>query len=307
MRSKVGSPRRKPDLQIAERHWTNRARNKNLDSIAAAEAAEEAQKNSWKIWVLSPMYKKAEDTEEEKAREDRERQERRIEKDMKERRLDAKVEDLKKEECLLKRAEVDVHAADRNDTEKIREIQDRIWAREARERQERERLEGKRRAKLEKQQQELRERRSQEAAEALRKQRAENRAAEARNRWNTPCAAEGKARQGFTSTCRHNGWWPKVQGRTTCPEGRQYWTYLLQCPTCDVTACPNVRGLYGQGYRAIRQNPSEEISQGNLQTPSFSVMTSRLGKAEVMKRTKGNEWTRRRRRERGEGTKAGRV
>lgn len=46
--------------------------------------------------MLSPIYKKAEDSEEEKARKDRERQERRIEKDMKERRLGLKKADLKK-------------------------------------------------------------------------------------------------------------------------------------------------------------------------------------------------------------------
>ena len=50
---------------------------KNLDSIVAAEAATEAQKNSWGTWLLSPIFGKAEeDSEEEKARKDRERQER---------------------------------------------------------------------------------------------------------------------------------------------------------------------------------------------------------------------------------------
>ncbi|KAH8742516.1 hypothetical protein F5883DRAFT_596167, partial [Diaporthe sp. PMI_573] len=36
---------------------------KNLDSILAAEAAAKAQKNSWAMWLLSPIYKKAEDKE----------------------------------------------------------------------------------------------------------------------------------------------------------------------------------------------------------------------------------------------------
>jgi curved DNA-binding protein CbpA len=68
---------------------------KDLDSILAAEAAAETQKNSWSTWLLSPVYKKAEDSNEEKARKDRARQERRIEKDMKERRLDANKARLK--------------------------------------------------------------------------------------------------------------------------------------------------------------------------------------------------------------------
>ena len=37
---------------------------KGLDSLAAAEAAVEAQKNSWGTWMLSPIYKTVEDTEE---------------------------------------------------------------------------------------------------------------------------------------------------------------------------------------------------------------------------------------------------
>ncbi|KAJ8109500.1 hypothetical protein OPT61_g7413 [Boeremia exigua] len=60
----------------------------SLDSISAAEAAEEARKYSWGTWLLSPFYKKAEDSEEVKAQKDRARQERRIERDMKERRFD---------------------------------------------------------------------------------------------------------------------------------------------------------------------------------------------------------------------------
>jgi len=142
---------------------------KNLDSIVAAEAAEEAQKNSWGNWLLSPIYKKAEDSEEEKARKDRERQERKIEKDMKERRLGLKKADLKKEESLLRKAKEVVDAADLVENEKIRVIQDRIRARETWARQERERVERERIARSWKQQQEQREKREREAAEALRK------------------------------------------------------------------------------------------------------------------------------------------
>ncbi|KAF2027087.1 hypothetical protein EK21DRAFT_91855 [Setomelanomma holmii] len=52
---------------------------KNLDSILAPEAAPEAQKNSWTTSLMSPLYKKPEESEEDKARKDREKQERRIE------------------------------------------------------------------------------------------------------------------------------------------------------------------------------------------------------------------------------------
>lgn len=56
-----------------------------LVTIAAAEAAEEAQRNRWTTSILSPIYKRAENSEEVKAQKDRARQERRIERDMKER------------------------------------------------------------------------------------------------------------------------------------------------------------------------------------------------------------------------------
>lgn len=231
----------------------------NLDSIFAAEAAIEARKNSWRTWLFSPISTKAEDTEEEKARKDRERQERRIEKDMKERRLVLKKADLKREENLARKAKEEIDAADLGDDGKIRAIQVRIWARETQERQEREKVERERKAEFWKQQQEQREKWEREAAEALRKQQAEKRAAEQKRqeeetrKWQNIInnetrkyqeqyahlkRPEGSTRQAYTLTCRHDGWWLKVQGRTACPECDEIWTYLLQCPGCKMKACP---------------------------------------------------------------------
>jgi len=249
---------------------------------------QEAQKNSWGTWLLSPIYKKAEDSEEEKARKDRERQERRIEKDMKERRLGLKKADLKKEESLLRKAKEEVDAADLVDNGKIRVIQDRIRARETRERQERDRVERERIAKIWKQQQEeQREKWEREAAEALRKQQVEERAAEQKRqeeharKWqkiiddeakkcreqyahlNLPerfFTAEGSTRQASTSTCPHDGWWPKVQGRTACPECYEIWTYLLQCPGCKMKACPRCQG-------AIRPRIPRNAARTNQRAP----------------------------------------
>ena len=254
---------------------------KNLDSISDAEAAIEAQKNSWTTWLLSSISKQAEDTEEEKARKDRERQERRIEKDMKERRLVIKQAELKREEDRLRTAKEEIDAADRSEEEKIRVIQARIWARESLERQEREKAERAREANIRKKQQEQREKaerermanirkqqqeqreqrekREREAAEALRKQQAENRAAEQKRqeeetrKWQRffndrtgkhweqhthPNLPKGSTGQAYTSTCRHGGWWSKVQGRTACPKCDDIWTYLLRCPGCEMEACP---------------------------------------------------------------------
>ena len=246
----------------------------NLDSIAAAEAAVEAQKNSWTTWLLSPMTKKAEDTEE-TARKDRRRQERRIEKDMKERRLVLKEADLQREENRSRKAKEEVDAADLDDDGKIRVIEARISTRETRERLEREKAERERMTKLWKQEREQR-----EAAEALRKQQAEERAAEQKRqeetrKWhkiindrtrtyreqyahlNRP---EGGTRQAYTSTCRHDGWWPKVQGRTACPECHDVWTYLLQCPYCQMKACSRCQS-------AIRRRMPRNAARTNRPNP----------------------------------------
>lgn len=251
---------------------------RNLDSILAAEAAEEAQKRSWGTWLLSSIYKKVEDSEEEKAYKDRKRQERRIEKDMKERRLELKKGELKKEESLLTKAKEEVDAADLVDDWKIRVIQDKIRAIETWERQERERAERERTASIWKQQQEKREREAAEAAEAaeaLRKRQAEERAAEQKwhkeqaTKWqhifdddNYPFTAEGSAYQASRILCSHEGWWPKVQGRTACPECHDIWNYLLQCPGCKMKACPKcqykIRPKRNRRDRPKVRTPSED-------------------------------------------------
>ena len=221
---------------------------KNLESIAAAEALAEAQKNSWTAWVLSPIYKKVEDSEEEKARKDRARQERRVEKDMKERRLEVKKADLKREENLSLKAKREVDAADLCDDGKIRVIQARRLARENQERQEREKAERERLNKIRKQEQEQREKWQREVAEALRKKQAEKQATEQKRqeeearKWREQYAhlnrPTGGTRHARTTNCPHDGWWPKVQGRTACPKCDEIWTYLLECPGCKMKACP---------------------------------------------------------------------
>ena len=269
-----------------------------METIAAAEAAAEAQKNSWGTWILSPLYKKAEETEEEKARKDRARQERRIEKDLKERRLDLKKAELKKEEGLLATAKKEVDTANLIDDGKIQVLQNRIWAREAKEREERarvererlakiwqeqqeqqEKLERERLARFQKQQQEQREqreKREREAAEALRKRQAEQRKRdeeEAKKRQKSmddtfknphkqkPHVKPPKPSTHTSTWCRHEGWWPKVQGRKPCPECGDIWTYLLQCPGCNMEACPKCQSTIrpplrrGAARTVLRERP----------------------------------------------------
>ncbi|KAL5348819.1 hypothetical protein ACLOAV_006241 [Pseudogymnoascus australis] len=182
----------------------------NLESIAAAEAAVEAQKNSWGTWLLSPIYKKVEDTGEERERKDRGRQERKIGKDLKERKLGLRKADLTKEETLLRNAKEKVDSANLVDTGKITAIEDRIRAREERERQERERIERERRARVWKQEQEQREKEAQEAMMAWKKQRAEEQAAEQKRQEEQARRLQKIFDEETKAYCYHDGWWPKV-------------------------------------------------------------------------------------------------
>jgi hypothetical protein len=242
---------------------------KNLCEIAAAEAAEEAYKKSWGAWLLSPIYKQREDTEEEKERKDREKQERQIEKDMKERRLTSNMADLKAEQTRLRKAEEEVDAATAVDEAKIRTIENRRKARAQREREKKEKLDAERLEKLWREQQEQERKRAQEAAErfwqqqnaaraaeevrkaaahaALKKQEEESwkrrqKIYEDQQRRNQQYASsvdrESNNYSSCTSTCIHDGWWGKVQGRAACPVCNEVWNYLLQCPSCVKRACP---------------------------------------------------------------------
>ena len=291
-------------FQLQRGIWQLEREIKGLKIIIDAEAATEAQKNSWTAWLMSPISKKAEDTEEEKARKDRWRQESRIEKDMKERRLALTKADLKREQGLLGKAKEEIDAADLADERKIQMLQAKIrareaWEREEREKEERERMvkiwkqqkeqreqrekaererekaEQERMAKIRKQQQAQREQREKEAAEALRKKLAEQRAAEqkrheeATRKWQefinneTGKYERSTHRQAYSSTCRHDGWWSKVQGRTACPKCYEIWTYLLQCPGCKMKACPKCQAT-------IRPRLSRHRARTDRSTPSYA-------------------------------------
>lgn len=228
---------------------------KAFDSILAAEAAEKAQKNSWGTWLLS-IYKKAEDSEQGKARKDREMQEKRIEKDMKERRLEKRRVALKKEEGLFREEKGEIGAADMVDEEKIRVIQRGIWTRETWERRLRERQEEERRQKIRKQQQKQWKEKERNAAAIWRKQQAEERAAEHKRKEEFARMRRRSTDQASTSTCtstcNHDNWWTKVQHRAECPECYDFCIYLLECPDCKMKACAKCQGAIRRTRAARR-------------------------------------------------------
>nr|POE56249.1 chaperone protein dnaj [Quercus suber] len=244
-----------------------------LASVAAAEAAEQAQKNSWGRWLLSPFYKPVEESEDEKLRKDRHRQERKIDKINKERRLATEQTKLQRESGFLEEArQENEEVAGRSDREKqvvlnrarVRETRERL----ERERVDRERLDKIRRDMLERERVEQerlnnilreqlaqRERIAQEEREARREQEAEARAAESLRQQANRRRQRDNIRFGsyspdvYPSVCEHDGWWDKVHGRRACPDCGEVWTYLLQCPGCDILACPKCQKELRPKYR----------------------------------------------------------
>jgi hypothetical protein len=253
---------------------------KGLISIVAAEAAAEAQKNSWMTFFWSPICKKVEDSEEVKEQKDRARQERRIEKDMKERRLDVKKAELESTQQRMRTQKAMFEVANRKDDDMIGQLQTRIRQRENRKRQEMEEAERIKKADEMRQQREQQEKREREAAEARRQQRAAEQAAQQKRREEESrrqqkiideqlkTQREQSARrsvprtQARTAACSHDGWWPKVQGRTACPTCHESWTYLLQCPGCDMKACPRCQA-------AVRPSHPRRRAVPRIRTPSI--------------------------------------
>lgn len=243
--------------------------------ISKAEAAEDAQKKNWGIWFFNQVSKTAVAREDEIARKDRQRQERRIEKDFKERKIETLKAQLQEKEKMLQQSEKENSAADARHDLALRAAEARIRQRRAGEQQqqnskaaETERMEKARSEEQARQQ----EKRAQQEKQAQQEKRAEQekRAREATETWrqrlsraqtastapNDPPnrqAEQTPAYDWFRSTrptfthsphqtppsiCTHGGWWDKVQGRTTCTECDEVWTYLLMCPGCGKQACP---------------------------------------------------------------------
>ncbi|KAK4508783.1 hypothetical protein PRZ48_002522 [Zasmidium cellare] len=237
---------------------------KNLDSIAAAEAATEASKNSWATWLLSPLYKKIEESEEEISRKDRARQERRIEKDMKERRRDSKRIELTKERSLLAAAQKEVDDADMWDDQKIEALWSMVLVRKAAEMAEKQRAERERMDKVRQQEREHWQKVARERAEERKRQEEQTRGRQQRSTQGTQFyASQGSARANNSSVrCEHDGWWSKVHGRRICPDCGDSWTYLLECPGCRKHACPKCqaairrsRNARRYGHRARNRSP----------------------------------------------------
>lgn len=55
-----------------------------------------------------------------------------------------------------------------------------------------------------------------------------------------------------SSFCSYNAWWSEFEGRQACPKCYEVWTYLLQCPKCEMKACPRCQASIRPRRRNLR-------------------------------------------------------
>ncbi|TVY85436.1 DnaJ-like protein subfamily B member [Lachnellula suecica] len=246
-----------------------------IDRIGKAELDEVAAAKSWSAWFMSGFRKPCVETEKKKEQKARERIQRMHVKSFKEREWKMKESELKEKRMVLKQMQEDFDNGNHKDDDIRYNIEERVYARQLRQEQERERVEREAREKAElarrkeeheRQEKARVERERQQKAEAeywkefqanAAKQRAEMEAGanlekKRQEKANAEAAEHSSNRSTFRSTkhCRHDGWWSKIHARTTCSHCDATWNYLLQCPDCDEKACP----ICQQDLRPARRN-----------------------------------------------------
>lgn len=97
-------------------------------------------------------------------------------------------------------------------------------------------------------------REAEERAQAMRAaEEADRKAQKARNEWTRPATPSYSSSR--ASTCRHDKFWPKVEGRHLCSNCHRLQNrFAFQCPGCRMMACASCRQtLKGKGYDASRR------------------------------------------------------
>ena len=89
------------------------------------------------------------------------------------------------------------------------------------------------------------------AAAAERRRREAEERAKAERRAAEGAAATAAAAKKSQSTCRHDGWWPKVEGMQLCGTCHIVQNrFALQCPRCKIVACTSCqKGLRGARWK----------------------------------------------------------
>ena len=240
---------------------------KRLQDLDDEDIRKEKERDSWWAYLASPIYgAPAKETDEEKQERETKHLHRQASKRIKGSELADKEARLRKLQDALRDVNGKIAMEKEKAEDEKRKVEEEARARkmkfeqEARERAMREARESwmaqakkeraERAAREAREAQAMREaqERARVAAEARRRE-AEERAEAVRRAEEAAAAqkarkAREKARDGWSglaakrSTCRHEGWWPKVEGRQLCSKCHAFQNrFALQCPGCSMVAC----------------------------------------------------------------------
>lgn len=240
------------------------------------DSRKERARNSWWAYLTSPIYGMVKETDDQKQARETERLQRVASKSIKVSEQDkkqAKLQELQDGLQLVnrqiaaekKKSEDEAWAQAWEGERKMeQEVKSRLWerveraAKEAREAQAaREVREAQERARKAAATERYR-REAEERAQAMRAaEEAVRKAQNARNEWTRPATPSYSSSR--ASTCRHDKFWPKVEGRHLCSNCHRLQSrFAFRCPGCRMMACASCRQtLKGKGYDASRRFGSD--------------------------------------------------
>ena len=275
-----------------------------LQGLDDEDLRKEKERNSWMTYLLSPIYGRIQETEEEKQYREVERLQRVASRSIKEKELAREEGQLQRFKDLLKRTNDKIDAENKRKNDERREAEARQRAAEVKKQAEQRATEAKKQAEFEKLQSELKRaeqerrwaemlRRQQEADQIAREQR-EQREREEAAAWEAlkkvleterkaKAAKEEEQRhqESFpkpprygtghmdntvrTPSCNHKKFWQRINGAQACSHCHQHQRrFVFQCPDCKMRACANCR----QSLRGENKRPGRGAGRTN---PGFGA------------------------------------
>ena len=247
---------------------------KRLKEEDEEDVRKEKRRNGWWAYVTSPIYSQEKETDEQNRERKNARLQRNAARTIKGSALAEKEARLRTMQDLLQGLNIRIEGErrkaveEKERAEKAERLRKLKMEQEARDRAMREARE-----KMAKRQREQ----AEQAAKMAREAKAAQEAREAQERVRTAAAASERRRReaearaesvrraeeaakkarntnhrsgrATQSTCRHDGWWPKVEGRQLCGKCDTFQNrFLLQCPGCKMVACASCqKSLRGGG------------------------------------------------------------
>ena len=220
---------------------------KRLQDQDDEDLRKERERNSWWAYLASPIYGKVNETQEQKQARETKRLHRIASKSI-------KGSELRENEAKLQRLQDALQNVNSKIAVEKKKGEDEAWIQmmekklrmeqEARNRAQQEMRE--KWAKIQKEQAERAAKEAREAREAQEAQERVRKAAEERAqamRAAEEATRKAKKASGSTkSTCRHDKFWPKVEGRQLCSNCRTVQRrFAFQCPGCRMIACASCR------------------------------------------------------------------